>query len=83
MGPPHARSALVRYPFITPASALVKRNLISKRVPPPREVCLGAKSLYHAGVSLGEEEFNFHKGFLFTKADPGVLKGSRTKADLA
>ena len=51
--------------------------------PPPREVCLGAKSLYHAGVSLGEEEFNFHKGFLFTKADPGVLMGSRTKADLA
>ena len=64
---------------------MVKRNLISKWDPPHArcEVCLGAKSLYHAGVSLGEEEFNFHKGFLFTKADPGVLKGSRTKADLA
>ena len=62
---------------------MVKRNFFLQMGPPPREVCLGAKSLYHAGVSLGEEEFNFHKGFLFTKADPGVLKGSRTKADLA
>ena len=62
---------------------MVKRNFFLQMGPPPREVCLGAKSLYHAGVSLGEEEFNFHKGFLFTKADPGVLMGSRTKADLA
>ena len=40
----------------------MKRNFNFQKGPPPREVCLGATSLYHAGVSLGEEEFYFPKG---------------------
>ena len=50
---------------------------------PSREVCLGARSHQHAGVSLGEEESLMEIKFLFTKADAGVIKGFRTKADLA
>ena len=81
--PPHARCALVRDALVTPASSLVRANFCFQKAPPSREVCLGARSLQHAGVSLGEEESLMEIKFLFTKADAGVIKGFRTKADLA